>query len=413
MKILYLAHRVPYPPNKGEKIRSYHHVRHLAQHHEVHLLSFVDQSEDVHFAGRLREYCATVALVPLSQRLALLRGAGTLAGGRSLSEGYFGSRAMTQAVRQAVARCRFDVAWAFCSVMAQYLPLANAPWQVADFVDVDSEKWRQFAAHSRGPARWGYALEGARLRAFETRVAARVDRVLFVTPGEAALFRTFCSPSTDVRVVPIGVDLEYFHADDRDQAGSGTELLFTGALDYRPNIDGVLYFVREVLPLIRQQVPAARLVAVGHRPVRRLLRAAARHADALRIAGSVPDVRPYFRAASVYVAPLRLGRGVQSKVLEAMAMKVPLVASPVAVAGVALQPGTHAVIAQAPQEFADAVVSLLRDRERRRRLTAAAFELIEQQYSWRANLKLVDACLPPGESRRGSAADTAAMACSA
>jgi sugar transferase (PEP-CTERM/EpsH1 system associated) len=405
MKILYLAHRIPYPPNKGDKIRSYHHVRHLAQRHELHLLSFVDQPGDAEFAGALREYCASVVLISLDRNRALLRGARTLASGRSLSEGYFGSRAMTRAVQHAAASCKFDVAWAFSSVMAQYLEAAKAPWQVVDFVDVDSEKWRQFAAYSRGLARWGYRTEAARLRAFETRVALHADRVLFISRAEKALFGSFCRPSGGLRVVPIGVDTEYFRAETSADGRASTDLLFTGALDYRPNVEAVLYFTRHVLPLVRAAVPEARLIAVGHRPVRRLLREAARRGGALQIAGSVPDVRPYFRAAGVYVAPLQLGRGVQSKVLEAMAMRVPLVASPLAVEGVSIEPGTHALIAETPEQFAAAVVALLRHAEQRRRLTEAAFGLIEQQYTWPASFELVDACLQPDAAESQSPAE--------
>jgi len=393
MRILYLSHRVPYPPNKGEKIRAYHHIRHMARRHEVHLVSFVDQPEDEESAVALHDFCSQVVLVRLDERRALVRGATALAAGKSLSEGYLGARAMWRAVRHVVSRQSFDVAWAFSSAMAQYLPGIRAPLRIADFADVDSEKWRQFSARSRGFMRWAYRLEALRLRAFERRISGCVDRVFFVSPREAALFRTFCPPTANVQSIPIGVDTSYYAAGPRPAMDGTVELLFTGSLDYRPNVEAVLFFARRVLPLIRRDVPGARFTAVGHRPGRRLLREARKHVGALEIAGSVPDVRPYFRRAHIYVAPLHLGRGVQNKVLEAMAMRVPVVASPLAVAGIEACADTHAVVAETAEQFAASVLSLLRDPEKGQRLTDAAFQLIVERYNWADNLRMIDACL--------------------
>lgn len=394
MRILYLAHRIPYPPNKGDKIRSYHHVRYLAVRHDVHLVAFVDAPEDERGAEALRSYCRDVVLVPLDKRVALCRGLGALARGRSLSEGYFASARMRQAVERATSAVRFDVVWAFSSPMMQYVSAVDAAWKVADFVDVDSEKWRQFAAHERGPLRWAYQIEATRLRAFERHSGGRADCVLFVSEAEAALYRTFCAEHTDVRVIPNGVDTAYFTAFDGGHSDPTGHLLFTGAMDYRPNIEAVIDCARKILPLVRRDVPDVRLVAVGHRPAQRLLREVARHDGALQIAGSVPDIRPYFRDARVYVAPLRLGRGVQNKILEAMAMGVPVVASPLAVEGLDVEAGRHVLVAETPEQFAAAVVSLWRDPARCRSMAEAALRLVETRYSWVANLELVDACLP-------------------
>lgn len=393
MRILYLAHRVPYPPNKGDKIRSYHHVRHLAERHDVHLLAFFDDPEDARWAGPLREYCREVVLVPLSKAHALTRGVSALARGKSLSEGYFRSRAMRRAIVGALAAGAFDVAWAFSSVMAQYLAAVNAPRTVADFVDVDCEKWRQFGHDSWGLLRQAYFLEASRLRAFEARIGRTVDQVLFVSDAEADLFHSFCPEARNVQVIPNGVDTEYFKPSATPSAARQPAVLFTGALDYRPNIDAVLFFAREVLPLVRREIPEARFVAVGHRPAQHLLREVDKHGGALQIAGSVPDIRPYFAEASVYVAPLRLGRGVQNKVLEAMAMRLPVVASRIAVAGLAAGDGAHVLVADTAERFAAAVVALLRDPQRAAVLCAAASRLIAERYTWSANLRRLGECL--------------------
>ncbi len=399
MRILYLTPRVPYPPNKGDKIRSYHHLRHLAQAHDVYLLSFVDRPEEAQWADTLRNHCAKVDLVRLRTPMGVGRGALALARARSFCAGYYRSAGMWRAVHRATAAERFDVVWAFSSVMAQYLPATGTSRRVLDFVDVDSEKWRQWAARAGAPLGWAYGLEARRLRQLERRGGTLADRVLFVSAEEAALFQTFARAAAAVRVVPNGVNTDFFRPPRDRPVAQDPNILFTGALDYRPNVDAVVYFAREVLPRVRREIPAAQFTAVGHRPSRRLRRAIQPLGDTVRIAGSVPDVRPYFGQARVCVAPLRLGRGVQNKVLEAMAMGVPVVVSPVAAQGLAVNDGVDVLVAETAEQCAAAVVALLRDPERCRRLVENARRLIERAYRWDVNLRLLDACLDQGEVR--------------
>jgi sugar transferase (PEP-CTERM/EpsH1 system associated) len=278
--------------------------------------------------------------------------------------------------------------------MAQYLPFVPASCRVADFHDVDSEKWRQFAQHARAPLRWMYAIEAHRLRQFETTVGAGVDWVLFVSEPEAALFRSFTMDRIPARVVSNGVDTTFFHPVSAPAAGQRTNILFTGTLDYRPNIDAVQFFVRDVLPRVRAEIATAQFTAAGHRPVRRLLRSVRSAGDCVKIAGSVPDIRPYFAAAHVYVAPMRLGRGIQNKILEAMAMGVPVVATPLAVEGLAVDDGIHVLVAKGPEQFAAAVVALLRDADRCRELVENALRLVQRQYRSELTVQGIDAFLP-------------------
>jgi len=399
MRILYLAHRIPYPPNKGDKIRSYHHVRYLAERHEVHLVAFVDDPADFAGGDALQEICREVVLVPLDRRRALARGALSLARGRSLSEGYFGGEAMRAAVKGVLAGRTFDVAWAFCSPMAEFLAQTNAPLRIADFVDMDSEKWLQLGAFSPIPWRWLYRLEGRRVAALERRASAYADHVLFVAETEAAVLRGLRPKGVDIGVVPNGVDQAYFRYEGDASSGAPLTILFTGALDYGPNIDGVLWFLREVIPLLQRDIPGARFLAVGHRPAPALVRAARRSGGTFEVAGSVPDVRPFFRRAHVYAVPLRMGRGVQNKVLEAMAMGLPVVASPLATAGLRVDPNIHLLVAERPRDFAAAVLSLWREPSTRERLSASARKLVAERYDWEKNLRLLDSYVNRGGVR--------------
>jgi len=392
MDILYLTHRLPYPPNKGEKIRCYHHLRHLSRAHAVHLVSLIDRDEDEQWLPILREICHRVDGVRLRPLPALARGLATVAGGGAFSSGYFGSRALRAAVRRAATTTRFDVAWASTSTMAPYLTLARARRRIVDMVDVDSEKWRAFAWHSSGPWRRVYAIESRRVRQLE-RHAASADWVLFASKEEAALFRTFAPAGTRVRVVPNGVDTEFFRPPASGAGAQEPQILFTGSLDYYPNVDAVLFLARQILPIVRAEIPTVRLTAVGHRPARRLRREAVALADRFSLVGSVPDIRPYFATAHVYAAPLRIGRGVKNKILEAMATGVPVVASPCAVEGLAVGNGAQVLLANNAEEFAACIIAVLRDAGRARSLRESALQQVRERYRWASCLRHLDICL--------------------
>jgi sugar transferase (PEP-CTERM/EpsH1 system associated) len=392
MKILYLAHRRPYPPDKGERIRAYHHLRHLASRHEVHLVSFCARDE-VDSAGGLAGLCRTVELVPLHHPGALARGVARLGCGGAFSSGYFGTAAMRRAVQRAVAAAGgVDLAWTSSVSLAQHLPQVAGVRQVVDFIDVDSEKWREYAHRSRAPIAWAYAVEAARLARVERQVAACADQALLVSESEAVVLRA-AVPAARVRVIPNGVDTAFFQPRPEDPCDGSLQLVFIGSLDYRPNVDAVTYFVREVLPRLRGQVPNLGFTAVGHRPAAGLIRTVARAGEGVRIAGSVADVRPYLAAARLCVVPLRFGRGIKNKVLEAMAMGRAVVASSVAVQDLAVRDGVHLRIANDAQSCAAAVLDLARDAVERRRLAANALRLVREAYQWESAFRSLDACI--------------------
>ncbi len=361
--LLFLCHRIPYPPNKGDKIRSFHILKFLAGHYRVHLGTFIDDPADLAHVGKLRGYCADVHAVQISpgaRRLLSLTG---LLTGEALSLPYYRDAGMRDWVRQTMQREHPALAFVYSSAMAQYVMERGFEHvtRVVDFVDVDSEKWRAYAAMKPWPMSWVYAREADRLLAFERKVADAVDSCVFVSGDEARLFeRLRGAAAGNVHAVNNGVDLEYFSAAGRFEnpypAGAPV-LVFTGAMDYWANADAVGWFATEIFPLLRARVPAAEFWIVGARPtadVRQLAQLPQVH-----VTGSVDDIRPYLAHAKAAVAPLRIARGVQNKVLEAMAMGKPVVGTPAAFEGLELAGRYQALTAEVPAAFAERCVELL------------------------------------------------------
>ena len=361
--LLFLAHRVPYPPDKGDKIRSWNLLRHLARNYRVHLGCFADAPEDLRHDAALRPLCAGLRVVALDPRRARLRSLGGLATGEALTLGYYRDRALARWVRDLLATGRVARIFAFSSSMAPY---AMGPWaasarRVFDFVDVDSDKWRQYSRRKPFPASWIYAREARRLLAFERRAAALSDATLFVSDAEAALFRSLAPETADrVHAVPNGVDLEFFNPVGPYVSPfppGAAPLVFTGAMDYWANVDAVSWFAREILPLVRRRRTDAAFWIVGANPAAAVRDLAS--LQAVRVTGRVSDVRPYLAHAAAVVAPLRLTRGVQNKVLEAMAMAQRVLATPEAAEGIDAVAGRDFVVAGGAEAFADAVCGAL------------------------------------------------------
>lgn len=302
-----------------------------------------------------------------------------------------------------------DAVYAFSGQMAQFVSPGVAPRLIMDFVDVDSAKFAAYGEEARGPMRFVYAREARKLLAFETAVASRADASLFVSEAEAALFRRQ-SAAARVRAVANGIDSGFFDpaADfprlTTEQRGEGPLLLFTGQMDYRPNVDAVRWFAAEVLPLL----PTARFVIAGRNPAPEVR---ALSGPRVTVTGAVDDMRSWLAGADVVVAPLQIARGVQNKVLEAMAMERPVVASPAAFEGIEAQAGRHLLVADGAGAFAQAIADLLTDRARARRLGQAARQLVASTYRWEARLApLRDLLLPQAKASPAEPAPSLAAA---
>ena len=362
-EILFLAHRIPYPPDKGDKIRSWHMLKFLAARHRVHLGCFLDDEADRKHAGVFDDLCASRCLVALEPRRARVRALSGFLRAEPLTLPYYRDAALVRWINRLCATRRIDAALAFSSSMAPYLMIEDFARcrRMVDFVDVDSVKWLDYAARKKPPARWLYRREGQRLFAFERQAAGLADVASFVSAEEARLFcRLAPEVSSRVAVLSNGVDSRYF--DPSLPAGAMVEIgksavVFTGAMDYWPNIEGVSWFAREVWPLLRSDHPDLTFHIVGAKPAPSV-RALA-ELPGIYVTGAVPDVRPFLRAAQAVVCPLRIARGVQNKVLEAMAMAKPVIASPEALTGLDLALGQEALAASSPQDYRAALGTVL------------------------------------------------------
>jgi sugar transferase (PEP-CTERM/EpsH1 system associated) len=389
MKILYLVHRLPYPPNKGDKVRSYHLLKHLAARHEVHLGTFIDDPDDGQHLPRVQELCADLHVARLNPRTAKLLSLRGLLTGEALSLPYYRDAGLQAWVDEGVARGGFDAVVVFSGVMAQYVPPASR--RLVDFVDVDSAKWRDYAPEHVWPLSWLYRREFSKLLAFEQAVAADAQCSFFVTDNEVALFREL-SPGHDLRLAALGngVDAEFFAPDAaRSSPFTAGELplVFTGAMDYWPNVDAVTWFVREMLPALRERFPALRFHIVGRSPAPAVQ---ALGGDIVNVTGTVPDVRPYLQHAAAVVAPLRLARGIQNKVLEAMAMARPVVAAGTCVRAIATHAQPGLIAADDARGYIDRVAALLSDAAAAAEAGRAAREFVLGAYSWDAHLAGLD-----------------------
>ncbi|MEZ0245212.1 MAG: TIGR03087 family PEP-CTERM/XrtA system glycosyltransferase [Methylophilaceae bacterium] len=392
-ELLLLVHRIPYPPNKGDKIRSYHLLRHLSRNFQVHLGTFVDAPEDWAYAQTLDEQLTgAIKLLPLNPRWARLRSAYGLLSGEPLSLPYYRSSAMQGWVDMLMADRPIRHAVVYSSAMAQYLTAYPELHRVIDFVDVDSDKWGQYAERKPWPINWVYRREARTLLAYERRIAGSFDASTFVSPAEAELFLQLAPECADrVSYYSNGVDLDYFspaRSYDTPYPTGERVLVFTGAMDYWANVDAVAWFAREVFPAIRAQFSDVRFYIVGSRPTAEVQALAG---NAIVVTGSVPDIRPYLAHAQIAVAPLRIARGIQNKVLEAMAMAKPVVVSPQALEGIEATPGIEVLLAPDAAAFIAHIAAQLSQPDET--LGPAAHQRVEQSYSWDGSLQRVDQLL--------------------
>ena len=384
--ILFLAHRVPYPPDRGDKIRSYNILKHLSRTHRVHLGTFADDEADMIHAEALRPlvHRLHVEMRTRGKGASLLRGLLTRA---PASVAAYASRGMDGFVDTVLAEQSIDRVYIFSGQMAQYAP-EDRPF-LMDFVDVDSAKFASYADDASGPMRRVWRREAKRLAAFEREVAGRAVVSLFVSEAEAALFRERTGLSAEcVQALENGIDLDLYRPEPH-VSGAAPLIVFTGQMDYFPNAAAAIGFAKQAFPIVRAAHPTARFAIVGRKPDPALTGLG----EGVEVVGEVPDVQPWLARADVVVAPLRIARGVQNKVLEAMAMARPVVASPQAYEGIEAEPGRELIVANGWAAEGEAVAALIADPARAEAIGAAARARIEARYGWDARLAPLDAML--------------------
>ncbi|MDR2113127.1 MAG: TIGR03087 family PEP-CTERM/XrtA system glycosyltransferase [Candidatus Accumulibacter sp.] len=388
--LLYLAHRLPYPPNKGDKVRSFHLLRHLAAKHRIFLGTFIDDPLDEACVDKLREFCEEIRAVRLSPGLARFGSLRGLFGGEALSLPYYRDGRLRAWVNRTIEQRGIDAAVVFSAAMAQYLDAFPGERTLVDFCDVDSAKWTQYASARRWPLSWIYRREGERLLSFERRIAASAAHSFFSTENETELFlRSAPEFRGKVSAMRNGVDSDYFsprHEFASPYAAGEIPLVFTGAMDYWPNVDAVEWFAKAIFPRLEAR-PGVRFHIVGRNPAAAVLALAG---ERVAVSGTVPDVRPYLRHAAVVVAPLRIARGIQNKVLEAMAMGRPVVVASGCGGAVDAVAGRDFLLADSADEHVRQIGGLLDSPARRAGIGEAARRRVLDRYSWEAHLSAID-----------------------
>lgn len=390
-KLLYLVHRLPFPPNKGDKISSNNMLNYFSGRWRVHLGTFVDDPEDWQYVNVVKEKCEDSCIVGLPRRKQLTGSISGLMTGQALSLSYYGNTELQDWVRTSIERECPDAVLVFSGVMGRFvkgLVPAHVP-VVFDAEDVDSEKWRSYAQAKHWPLSWLYQREAKKLLAYEREMAASTDVSIFVSQEEAALFKQLAPESADkVHHRTQGVDSAYFDSEllfeNPYQAGQKV-LVFTGAMDYWPNVEAVKWFCENVLQAVVEREPDFLFCIVGMKPTDDVKKLG--NLPGVQVTGGVPDVRPYLHYALAACLPLQIARGIQNKALEAMSMTLPVLATQDALLGIVDYPGVLSIVANDGDAMISAALELL---ALPRQMNTAGRACVLEHYNWDTNLRRME-----------------------
>lgn len=359
--LLFLAHRVPYPPNKGDKIRSYNFLKGLAPHYNVHLASFIDDPDDWQYISKIEEITVTSLFVALKPFIAKIVSLSGLLTGKALTLPYYKSRKVQNWVDQTIRENNIKKIFIYSSAMAQYVEKYSHLDIVVDFVDVDSDKWLQYSKNANWPMSWVYRREAKLLLEHDAQAAKNALMNTFSSEVEAELFKQLSNIAPErIAAINMGIDvvfLDPYKSFDTPYKRGESIIVFTGAMDYWANIDAVIWFVNEVFPNIISRCHNAKFYIVGFKPTKEVMHLA--NTEGVVVTGRVKDIRPYLLFSNVVVAPLLIARGVQNKVLEAMAMEKVVIATSLALEGIYLDNCDVYKVSQ-DIDFSDRVVAILK-----------------------------------------------------
>jgi len=387
--LLLLVHRIPYPPNKGDKVRSFNLVKMLAKHYDLYLGAFVDDINDWQYENKLKRYCKQLKLLPLNKSIAKIRSFKGFFTGEALSLPYYRDAQMQAWVDQTIKTNNIQHALVFSSPMAQFIDNIRPALmkRVADFVDIDSDKWLQYSRNCGFPLNLVYRREAKTLLNFEKKIAKEFDSVFFVSEAERNDFNKFLPENSAKHMFyNNGVDYEFFNPKleiSNPYKNNIDVITFTGAMDYWANADAVKWFVDNVFLEIKRTLPDVKFYIVGSNPSQDVV--LLEKIPGVIVTGRVQDIRSYIKYANLIVAPMRIARGVQNKILEAMAMEKPVVATSLAMEGIAKCEEYQPLCADSPQKFSEQCLLLLQKRIN----VPAARHCIECNYNWNVNLQTV------------------------
>ncbi len=392
MNILYLAHRIPYPPNKGDKMRSFRFLEHLSKRHRVWCACYVDDPNDMQYVHALQAICEDVIAIPLNKHRATVRGLWGLLRGKTVTEYYYRTPEMKKSLIEWSSHLKFDVAIAFSSSMVRYVYRVPAKRRVLDLCDLDSQKWHEYADHSIAPLKWLYRLEGRRLATKEQWWAHASDATIVITQAESIELRRFVLEGK-LHVVTNGVHMPTTHEkseQEQKEASNGKPnqlpvIGFVGVMDYRPNVDAVCWFVENCWEEIRQAYPKCEFRIVGRNPsraVKKLGRVAG-----VTVVGEVKEVSDELNKFTVSIAPMRMARGLQNKVLEAMVAEIPVVLSSKAAKGISGKNGETYLVADSPDHVIRSISRLLSDPNLRERIGQMGYRFVSLHHNWIESLR--------------------------
>ena len=397
MRILFLSLRCPYPPQRGDRIRSYHFIKQLSKRHDVTLVFFAESDADIEATKHLQPFCERVEWVRFRSSFASINTAIHCFSRIPMQVHYWYSPQMQRKINQLLAEEDFELIHAQLFRMGQYVIKAKGTAKVLDLCDSLALNLSRRAELDCTPKRFLVKLEEKRVRRYEVEIMKAFDRGTVVAEFDRDYLLNQ-DGSLNLSVVPMGVDLKYFHpnpANGKDTAemdnldsnvqtdlanDKAKNLLFTGTMNYFPNSDAVIYFCENIFPLIQKRHQDATFFIVGNHPTEQVQRLAAQ--KGVIVTGYVPDIRPYFEKASVFVAPLRAGSGIQTKNLEAMAMGTPVVTTSIGAMGLEAEVDKELLIADTPEIFAERVIHLIENPDIRENLANAGRKRVEESYDW-------------------------------
>lgn len=399
MKILFIAQRIPYPANKGEKIRSFNQAKYLADlGHNIHIMSPIEDESEIAYCQQLAaldNFSCDYHLLP-AKPLRLLTG---LMKNESLSVANFYHTTLQKKIDNVLSTEAFDVVLCTSSAVAKYVfnskvlaTLAKKPKLLLDYMDLDSDKWQQYADKTAIPMKWVYQREAKLIARYELKVQQVFDAGFFIADAEVALFKKNAqqvlassnNTMENIHTLGNGMNTQEFYPATKKPNNKAPVFIFTGVMDYKPNVDAVVWFVEECWPAILAELPQAEFIIAGMNPNTAVMNL--QQYNGITITGFVDEILPYYHKADYFVAPFRLARGVQNKVLQAFACGLPVISTPMGAEGIECKDNQHILLADTPADFLTKVRQLETETTFKQQLIENALTLIQAEYSWQGKL---------------------------